>query len=264
MGSKMIETNLLQTWKSKSSIPNQFRYWSSTVKDLNPQFEYYFWDDADNRAFIEEHYPWFLKVYDRYPIEIYRVDAVRYFWLYHFGGVYIDMDSECLRPLIDLCLNNTGVVLGRMGDDPGFVHSIPNAVMMSSSREGFWLYVIHLMMDPQSKEKNPEDLTGSIILKAAVDAFLDAEISPKVEAAINSVGEMLPEGLRPKHGPSPLRILPPDCFYPVNWADPIHQKYFRKRIIKDGQLLPRDKVAGLFPNSYIVTYWAHSWDYAHQ
>jgi mannosyltransferase OCH1-like enzyme len=258
---EMIEKNILQTWKSKSSIPENFRYWSGTIRDLNPQFSYYFWDDGDNRTFIETNYPWFLDVYDKYPLEIYRVDAVRYFWLYHFGGVYIDMDSECLRPLGDLCEDNTGVVLGRMGHDESFVHSIPNAVMMSSSRERFWLYVIHLMMSSQGARKHPEDLTGSILLKAAVDAFQGETADPGVAFAIDAIQSMLPKELHPRPGSSRVRVLPPDCFYPVNWADPIHQMYFRKPVIKDGRMLARSKAIDLFPRSYIVTYWAHTWDY---
>jgi mannosyltransferase OCH1-like enzyme len=79
--------NILQTWKSKSQIPANFQHWSETIRELNPEFVYYFWDDTDNRNFIEANYPWFLKTYDAYPAEIYRVDAIRYFWLYHFGGV---------------------------------------------------------------------------------------------------------------------------------------------------------------------------------
>jgi inositol phosphorylceramide mannosyltransferase catalytic subunit len=257
-----IEMNILQTWKSKSQIPANFQHWSETIRELNPEFVYYFWDDADNRTFIEANYPWFLKTYDAYPAEIYRVDAIRYFWLYHFGGVYIDMDSECLRPLERLCKNNAGVVLGQMGQDRTFVHAIPNAVMMSPSRDGFWLYVFHLMMSLQSKRRHPEDITGSIMLKMAVDAIESEADRPNVAAAIDTISALLPEQLRPKAASLPVKILPPECFFPVNWADPIHQNYFRRQIIKEERLLSRKRAAELFPKSYIVTYWAHSWDYS--
>ncbi len=257
----MIERNIFQTWKSKTTVPPHFQYWRDTVIDQNPGFTQFFWDDGDNRRFIAANYPWFLPVYDEYPAEIYRADAVRYFWLYHFGGVYIDLDSECLKPLQPLCDAQGGVVLGRMGSDPGFVHSIPNAVMMSSRREPFWLYVVHLMMGAQPARNHPEDLTGSIVLKAAVDAFQGRAADAGIDAAIGAVAARLPPALRPAAARSAIRILPPECFYPVNWADPIHQVFFRRRIFKDGSVLPRDKAVALFPHSYIATYWAHSWDY---
>jgi mannosyltransferase OCH1-like enzyme len=36
-----------------------------------------------------------LKVWDNYPFPIQRADAIRYFALYHYGGIYLDMDTIC-------------------------------------------------------------------------------------------------------------------------------------------------------------------------
>ena len=43
--------------------------------------------DADNRAFIAREFPEYLGLYDGYDTHIKRVDAVRYFLLYRYGGV---------------------------------------------------------------------------------------------------------------------------------------------------------------------------------
>jgi mannosyltransferase OCH1-like enzyme len=40
-------------------------------------------------------YPWFLETFDGYPYPIQRADAIRYFVLHHFGGIYIDLDDVC-------------------------------------------------------------------------------------------------------------------------------------------------------------------------
>ena len=90
---------IFQTWKSRVSMPANYARWSASLRKMNPGFAYFLWDDFDNRNFIEQYYPWFLAVYDAYPREIYRADAVRYFFLYQFGGLYADMDTECLRPV---------------------------------------------------------------------------------------------------------------------------------------------------------------------
>jgi mannosyltransferase OCH1-like enzyme len=50
-----------------------------------------------NRQFIKEYFPGFLRKYDRFKFNIQRVDAVRYLVLYQFGGIYADLDFECLR-----------------------------------------------------------------------------------------------------------------------------------------------------------------------
>lgn len=61
--------------------------------------EYMLWTDASSREFIAEHYPWFLDTFDGYTYPIQRADAIRYFILYHYGGIYLDLDIGCLRPL---------------------------------------------------------------------------------------------------------------------------------------------------------------------
>jgi mannosyltransferase OCH1-like enzyme len=38
-------------------------------------------------------YPWFLETFDGYVYPIQRADAIRYFVLHHFGGIYIDLDD---------------------------------------------------------------------------------------------------------------------------------------------------------------------------
>ena len=151
----------------RSLRPSQL--WSSTIKEHNKDYEYVIWDDADNRRFIAEHYPWFLEKYDSYSREIFRVDAVRYFELFHFGGFYLDLDVECLRPL-DRYLTGNDVLLGRMGTDPAFPHSIPNAIMASKPRQEFWLYVIsRLVGGPTSGDV--EEVTGPRFLKSCVDSW---------------------------------------------------------------------------------------------
>ena len=48
---------------------------------------------------IKNEYPWFLKTYTSYPYDIQRVDAVRYFILHKYGGIYIDLDVGCNQKL---------------------------------------------------------------------------------------------------------------------------------------------------------------------
>ena len=38
-------------------------------------------------------YPWFLEDWDQYEFPIQRADAIRYFVLSHYGGIYIDLDD---------------------------------------------------------------------------------------------------------------------------------------------------------------------------
>ena len=51
------------------------------------------WTDDKSRELIATEYPWFLDTFDNYSQPIQRADAIRYFVLAHFGGIYIDLDD---------------------------------------------------------------------------------------------------------------------------------------------------------------------------
>jgi mannosyltransferase OCH1-like enzyme len=228
----MMPRILFQTWKSKADIPDHFRIWRETWIHNHPNWQHVFWDDQDNRAFISMHYAWFLGTYDAFPQEIFRADAVRYFFLYHYGGVYADMDFECLKPLDPLLSEVPQVViLGRMGQDPMNPHSIPNALMIAKTAgHPFWLHVIsHLRACSLNSE--PEACTGPVMLFHA---------------------------LRSYHRPSDIALMPPGFFYPIDWTTSAGQS-LRRTVIRQGRLLTDSEQQLLFGHAYAVTYWAHSW-----
>jgi len=45
--------------------------------------------NASHAQLIATKFPWFLDTYKSYPYGIQRADALRYFVLYEYGGVYI-------------------------------------------------------------------------------------------------------------------------------------------------------------------------------
>jgi len=99
-----------QTWKNET-IPAHFALLVDTWKQNHPGWEYVLWTDEMNRTFIQEHFPAFIDQYDAFKYNIQRVDAVRYFILYKLGGVYVDLDFECIKNLEPL-LENEACVMG--------------------------------------------------------------------------------------------------------------------------------------------------------
>lgn len=87
-----------QTYKT-DQIPEVWQPGQKACVDLHPDYQYILWTDDMSREFIAEEYPWFLKTWDSYPYPIQRADAIRYFALSHYGGVYIDLDDGCERRL---------------------------------------------------------------------------------------------------------------------------------------------------------------------
>jgi hypothetical protein len=87
-----------QTW-SDESPPERLASFQRAWRRLHPGWTYRLWTDAETRAFVAERYPWFLPTYDSYRSPIMRVDAARYLWMAHFGGVYADLDMEPVQSL---------------------------------------------------------------------------------------------------------------------------------------------------------------------
>ena len=150
-----------QTWKTHD-LPavGRFRNGSESWQAKHPGWEYLLWDDDENRAFLSRHYPWFIPHYDAYDHFIKRVDAVRVFYMYHFGGVYADLDSYCLRPFEPLlereAATEAEVVLsfvggnaqandlGSSGKGDSYSEVVHNAVMASRRHAPFWLDVMDI------------------------------------------------------------------------------------------------------------------------
>jgi len=246
---------IMQTWKSRTDLPGRFRAWSESVIRLNPGYRHVLTDDADNRAFIQSHFPWFLDRYDAYPFTIQRVDAYRYFWLFLHGGFYLDLDIQCLKPL-DRYLDAGDVVLGRMGGDADFPHSIPNAAMAARPGQEFWLFVMARLLDA-SPDSQPEITTGPVLLKGAVDAWLaDPPAARRIAEGI--AGHLSPALRSAIRRTESLTLLPPVEWYPFAWSDPLHRMVRRKLIPKERMMEP-GWAERVFPRSGLITYWMGSW-----
>lgn len=82
---------LHQTWKS-SLLPSKWAIQSKKCQEMHKDFEYKLWTDESSLEFIKEFYPWFLPTFLGYKFDIQRADAIRYFVLHKYGGVYMDLD----------------------------------------------------------------------------------------------------------------------------------------------------------------------------
>ncbi|MHA4812502.1 glycosyltransferase family 32 protein [Flavitalea flava] len=120
-----------QTWKDKD-IPEDFRKMSLTWKKEHEDWEYCLWTDEMNRNFIKQHFSFFLPKYDSYEKNIQRVDALRYFVLYKYGGMFIDLDFECIANITPL-VENAQCVFGKEPAEHCLIHQkeiiISNAFM---------------------------------------------------------------------------------------------------------------------------------------
>jgi mannosyltransferase OCH1-like enzyme len=86
-----IPANIFQTWHTKMLPPNMFKA-IMLIKQMNPGFKYYLFDDNDCREFIKHNFDAkILHAYDNLIPGAYKADLWRYCILYKYGGIYLDI-----------------------------------------------------------------------------------------------------------------------------------------------------------------------------
>jgi mannosyltransferase OCH1-like enzyme len=196
----MIPRIIHQTWKVEQ-VPEQWLAFQQTWRGNHPDYEYRFWTDDDNRAFVAKVFPEFLAIYDGYPHAVSRADLARYLVVCHFGGVYADLDCESLKPLDDLIAGRT-LVFGleppsHLARPPvawrGLTRIVCNALFASAPNHPFWRHLLPLLAASKD-EGNVLDCTGPFVLTRACDSY---------------------------PSPQDITILPSDVLYPLdNYLQP--------------------------------------------
>ena len=80
--------------------------WKSVYSDS----EFMMWDDSDLYNLIDEHYPIFSKKYRELKYDVMRYDIGRYLLMYHYGGIYADMDLFCHKKIDQEVHNSNALV----------------------------------------------------------------------------------------------------------------------------------------------------------
>ena len=147
----MIPKIIHQTWKT-NQIPEEWQAFVKSWKFHHPDWEYKLWTNDDGEEFVERFYPDFLNVYLAYPYDIQRADAIRYLVVYHYGGLYADLDFECLQSFESL-RNTNQLVIGYEPQKHAQQHSrqelLCNALFASKPKSTFLKAVIDYLRENQ-------------------------------------------------------------------------------------------------------------------
>lgn len=90
----MIPKTFHHIWLGPDPLPDDHRPWIETWKDHHPDWEFVLWTEEN----LPED-PIRPEVLERLRAPVERADILRLEILYSHGGVYLDTDLECLRPL---------------------------------------------------------------------------------------------------------------------------------------------------------------------
>jgi len=86
---------IVQTHRDPAIGASERRTW----QQMNPEFEYRFFSDADCLQFLRQSMPRLVGVYQKLPKAVQKADLFRYAYIYFHGGVYADVDTICAAPL---------------------------------------------------------------------------------------------------------------------------------------------------------------------
>lgn len=98
-----IPKKIHQIWfQGEDQIPSKHTHKINSWKSFQPNYDYQCWDEYDIRKLLMNYYPWFLNQWESYKYMHQKIDTAKYFILDNEGGVYIDIDVECVKSIDDL------------------------------------------------------------------------------------------------------------------------------------------------------------------
>ena len=85
-----------------NQIPDYLQGCSDSWSTWNPSIRRLHWTDLSLREFVADQAPSFLSMFDAFPHGVCKADLGRYLLLLSFGGIYADLDCQCLQEIESL------------------------------------------------------------------------------------------------------------------------------------------------------------------
>jgi hypothetical protein len=174
----LIPRIIHQTWKAHQ-VPENCVTYVETWKKHHPEWEYKLWSDQELDEFVALNYPGFLPIFRGYGTGVQRADAGRYLLLDHFGGVYSDIDTQCLVPFDRFCDEDRIVFCAEpqnhfvdVARPRGLSRLIFNGTMASPKNHPFWAHLLTALEKNRATD-SVLDCTGPYVLSRSIDTYLD-------------------------------------------------------------------------------------------
>jgi hypothetical protein len=99
----MIPKIIHQTWKDKNLPPIIYKLVSENIRFFKSNgYEFMFWTDEMILKLIADEYPNFYNIYKMARTGVQKGDIARILLVYHYGGIYIDLDVLVLRDFSEI------------------------------------------------------------------------------------------------------------------------------------------------------------------
>lgn len=164
---------MFQTWDTQDLSPEALML-TQSWRTLNPHYSWCLFDENDRRDFIAKHFGERISsVYCRIIPGAYKADLFRFSILYHFGGVFIDLDSICVTEIDNFLDENTELLSSI--DRPHRPYLLFNSFIAVIPRHPVMLDCVNRIVanvDPGPVPLYELDVTGPGVFGRAVNVFL--------------------------------------------------------------------------------------------
>jgi mannosyltransferase OCH1-like enzyme len=195
----IIDRNIHQIWYQSNTyntvtntslqrhnidVPKKYINNSLSWISNNRGWKYILWNNKRIIELLYNYYPEYYKYYKNLHPIIKRIDFAKYVILYHYGGIYCDMDTVCLKSIDNLLkyFNKYNLIISKSPklnllektiiykyfDINNNIDLLNNGIMLSKKNHPFWKDIINIII---KNKKNsylfPVDIfnhTGLIML----------------------------------------------------------------------------------------------------
>lgn len=180
-----IPKKIHQTWYKKD-IPKPIQKNIDNMKKLNPNYEYFFYDDDDIKKYLEENCDKTINTcFAKLKIGAEKADFFRYIILYYQGGIYLDLDS-IINKNLDKLIENKSAVISRETHKDLFLQWC----LMFCPKHPILKKTIDLCIDNILNDKHQKDIhkkTGPTVYSKAIETSISGlnNIWEKEDSYIN-------------------------------------------------------------------------------
>jgi mannosyltransferase OCH1-like enzyme len=138
-----------QTYKNHN-LPETYKMCQTEIKRLHPDFEYRFYTDKDMDRLMKTEFSEYYDKFNELPRIIMKIDMFRYFLMYKYGGLYIDMDYLMFKPF-DL-LNKKVVIPCNRENENGEPICLGNCIFASQPNHPYWKFLMDTLFTIDRKK----------------------------------------------------------------------------------------------------------------
>jgi hypothetical protein len=231
----MIPKIIHQIWNTEI-IPADWQEFVLSWHRHHPDWQYYLWSASARKAYIAKNLPGYLKTYNRFRRNVQKADIFRYIILEQMGGLYADLDMECLTPF-DPVVDGKDFVVGREpighGQEWGRDYTYGNAMMAARPGHPFLSQLLERIKDNKPGTTATTDVltsTGTFLMTDLLDAY------------------------RTEHGTDDTTVLEPQAFYPFGaWTPELYA------IVQKSDGWQDIKIRAVDTGAVAIHYWWGTW-----